>query len=401
MTARSSFPSLLGGAAGIHAADQIAMATLPLTVVIGLGGGADMVGLLLAVQAASWLLCSMPAGVLVDRAPRRTVLLLAAVLGVVGLGLAFAGARLAMVPLLGLGTCIASGGTVLFVLAAGSVVPDLVGREGLARANARLEMCRAIVTLFAAPLVGALAAAGWLASGYALAMVAAGLAFLVLTRLPRQAEPPRDTGRPALMAQLREGAAFVLQQPLLRGIALCSIFWNMGFFALMASFVPFALGRLALDPARIGLAQGGLGAGLLMGAALVPWFMRRLGPNAVLLLGPGLSVLAPWLLLIAPPQGLAIPLAAQFLVGFGPMMWLVCQLSIRQAVTPRAMLGRVGATIQMAIYGVRPLGALAGGWLASYSPAMGIALAGALFAASFGVVLASRLARLRALPAAA
>ena len=51
----SPFSSLLGGAAGTHAADQIAMAALPLTVVIGLGAGARMVGLLLAVQAAAWL----------------------------------------------------------------------------------------------------------------------------------------------------------------------------------------------------------------------------------------------------------------------------------------------------------------------------------------------------------
>lgn len=395
----SRFPALLGGAAGTHAADQVAMAALPLTVVIGLGAGAETVGLLLAVQAAAWLLCSMPAGVLVDHAPRRTVLLLAGALNAVGLGLAFAGSRTGLLPLLGLGVFTASAGVVLYVLAAGSAVPDLVPREAMPQANARLELCRAVVTLLAAPVVGGMAAIGWLDAAYGLATVLAALGLAALSRLPRQARAP-SADRPALARQLREGAGFVLGQPLLRGIGLCALFWNMGFFALVASFVPFALGVLALDPGRIGLVQGGYGAGLLAGAALAPWAMRRLGPNAVLVIGPGVSVLAPVLLALAPAQGLALPMAAQFLVGFGPMMWLVCQVSIRQAVTPRAMLGRVGATLQAAIYGVRPVGALLGGWLAGMSPAWGVALAGALFLASTAAVLGSKLATLRAIPAA-
>ncbi|WP_165585470.1 MFS transporter [Roseococcus sp. SYP-B2431] len=393
----SPFPSLLGGAAGIHAADQVAMAALPLTVVIGLGAGAEMVGLLLAVQAAAWLLCSMPAGVLVDRAPRRTALLLAGALNVAGLGLAFAGSRAGLPPLLGLGVFAASAGVVLYVLAAGSAVPDLVPREQMPGANARLELCRAVVTLLAAPVVGGLAAAGWLHAAYGLATILAALGLAALSRLPRRAAEAR-ADRPALMTQLREGARFVLDQPLLRGIGLCAIFWNMGFFALLAAFVPFALSSLALEPGRVGLVQGGYGAGLLAGAALAPWCIRRLGPNAVLVIGPGVSVLAPVLLSVAPAQGLALPVAAQFLLGFGPMMWLVCQVSIRQAVTPRAMLGRVGATLQVAIYGVRPLGALLGGSLAGMSPAWGIALAGALFLASTAAVLGSRLVALRAIP---
>lgn len=396
----SPFRSLLGGAAGTHAADQLAMAALPLTVVIGLGAGAGTVGLLLAVQAAAWLLCSLPAGVLVDRAPRRTVLMLAGGLNVAGLGLAFAGSRAGLLPLLGLGVFTASAGVVLYVLAAGSTVPDLVAREAMPRANARLELCRAVVTLLAAPVVGGLAAIGWLHAAYGLAMVLAGLGLAALSRLPRQIRAPRME-RPGLMMQLREGAGFVLGHPLLRGIGLCAIFWNMGFFAWMAAFVPFALHSLALDPGRIGLVQGGLGAGLLAGAALAPWCMRRLGPNAVLVIGPGVSILAPLLLALAPAQGLALPVAAQFLLGFGPMMWLVCQMSLRQAVTPRDMLGRVGATLQMAIYGVRSIGALAGGWLAAMDPAWGVGLAGGLFVASTAAVLGSKLVTLRAMPVAA
>ncbi len=141
---------------------------------------------------------------------------------------------------------------------------------------------------------------------------------------------------------------------------------------------------------------------MIAGAASAATLQRRFGPNAILLAGPGLSVLAPMLLLAAPAGGVAVPFAALFLVGFGPMMWLICQTGIRQIVTPPAMLGRVGAVLQVAIYGVRPLGALAGGALAAgQGPAAGIWLAGAGFAASLVVVLVSDLVRLRRLPAAA
>lgn len=410
MSTRSPFPALLTAAAGLHAADQLAMAALPLTVVLGLGAGPAEVGLLLAVQAAAWLLCSLPAGLLVDRLPRRAVLLLAGGLAAGGLALALAGIALQQVPLLGLGTFVASAGTVIFVLAAGSVVPDLVDAARRPQANARLELARAVVTLLAPPLVGGLAGWGLLDASYALALGCVLLALLGAARLPRQAAAvpaPGPATRLRAATLLREGAGFVLAQPLLRGIALCALFWNMGFFALLTAFVPFALQALHFTPASVGLAQAGYGAGLLLGAALAPWCMRRLGPNAVLLIGPGASVLAPALLLATPALAaashgiLALPLAvaAQLLVGCGPMMWLVCQLSIRQAVTPRALLGRVGATLQVANYGVRPFGALAGGWLAAqHGPAAGIALAGGLFAASAAVVLLTGLRRLRAMP---
>ncbi|MFZ4532563.1 MAG: hypothetical protein ACOYOJ_12190, partial [Alsobacter sp.] len=76
----------------------------------------------------------------------------------------------------------------------------------------------------------------------------------------------------------------------------------------------------------------------------------------------------------------------------------VCQTSIRQIVTPPQLLGRVGATLQMAIYGVRPFGALAGGWFAlHYGADVALIAVAGLFAASFVAIALSRLAGLRSL----
>jgi predicted MFS family arabinose efflux permease len=388
-------------ALGLHGADQLAMAALPLTAVITLGAGPGLVGALLAAQAAAWLVFSLPAGLLVDQFPRRGLLRaasVAAALGAAGaLPAAWAGGEAA----LGAAIFVASCGTVLFVLAAGSLVPDFAPRDGLAAANGRLELARAMASLAAPPIAGVLAARGAPVAAFGLAVLGALLAWAATGGLPRAATRAASA-RPTLRAGLAEGARFVLGQALLRGIFGCALAWNFAFFALLAVLVPFALGPLGLDPAGLGLAQAGYGAGMIAGAALAARIQARFGPQLILVGGPVLSVATPVLLLFAPAGGVALPFLALLLVGFGPMMWLICQTGIRQIVTPTAMLGRVGAVLQVAIYGVRPLGALAGGALAAaQGPAAGLWLAGAGFAASVLVVAVSGLGRLRRLPGGA
>ncbi len=392
MSAATPLARLSLAAFGLHAADQLAMAALPLVAMLLLSAGPGLVGALLAAQAAAWLAFSLPAGLLVDRVGRTRLLAAATLAAAFGSLLAVTASGPA---LLGLAAFFAACGTVLFVLSASSLVPALARPEDLAPANARLELARALASIGAPPLVGLLAGHGMPAAAFGLAVAAALLAFVATRGLPRLAAPAAPT-RPPICAQLAEGARFVLGHPLLRGIFGCALAWNFAFFALLAAIVPFALGPLGLEPARLGLAQAGYGAGMIAGAASAAAVQRRFGPNAILLAGPGLSVLAPVLLLAAPAGGVALPFAALFLVGFGPMMWLICQTGIRQIVTPPAMLGRAGAVLQVAIYGVRPLGALAGGAL---GPEGGVMLAVGGFAVSLLVVSLSELAGLRRLPA--
>src|SRR5262245_52813548 len=75
------FTALLGAAAGTHTADQLALATLPLTATLVLGAGPDILGLLVAAQSAAWLLVTLPAGAWADRMPRRSLLLVGLSLG--------------------------------------------------------------------------------------------------------------------------------------------------------------------------------------------------------------------------------------------------------------------------------------------------------------------------------
>lgn len=393
--------SIAAAAGAAYAADQLALAALPLTAVLMLQAGPGLVGLLVAVQGAAWLLASLPAGVWVDRHDKRTLLVGSQLVMAATLAAATLCAAFGRIDGLMLTTFLAACGTVVFALATQTWLPRLVPARDLPRANGRLELARALATLLAPAIVGWLAEAASPNLGYAGAALAALVSAAVCATLRGGDAPAAPPARPPMMAAIVEGTRFVVAHPYLRAIVLCAAFWNFAFFALVAVFVPFALGPLGLDPRGVGLAQSFYGAGLVLGAAGGPLLLARLSPNVVLLGGPALSVLAALLIWLSPSGGgFAGVAAGQFLIGFGPMCWLICQTSLRQLVTPPALLGRVGATIQVAIYGVRSLGALAGGAVAGWSgldAALALVLAG--FALSFVVIALSSLARLRAMPA--
>ena len=395
------FTALLGAAAGTHAADQLALATLPLTATLVLGAGPDLLGLLVAAQSAAWLLVSLPAGAWIDRIPRRRMLILALALGLLASIVAVLAAATGLVFLLGLAAIAGASGTVVYVLTSVSLLPSLVGSGDLPKSNARLELARALVSLaapFAAGLLAQHLSPTW---GYVLAALGAALALGCVFALPRGTAPAAGI-RPSLAEAIRIGTAFVIRHELLRGISLCAIFWNFAFTALLAIWAPLALGLLGLDPARMGLAQSAYGAGLVLGALIAPIAARELPPFVTLIFGPAVSTVAAALFLAAPTSnGFLLPAAGFFLVGFGPMLWLICQTTVRQLVTPTQLMGRVNATVQTAIYGVRPLGALAGGLVAAQA---GLQVALMMIAISFVlstlVIVLSPLGRMRFMPAA-
>lgn len=402
------FTALLGVAAGTHTADQLALATLPLTATLMLGAGPDTLGLLVAAQSAAWLLVSLPAGAWVDRLPRRRLLIVALSLGLAASIAAVIAAATGITVLLGVAAFAGASGTVVFVLTSVSLLPSLVPADGLPRSNARLELVRAVVSPAAPFIAGLLAQHLSPTWGYALAAFGAALALACALALPKGAAPTGAANRPSFVQAIRAGAEFVLRHELLRGISLCAICWNFAFFALLAIWAPLALGPLHLDPVHMGLAQSAYGAGLILGALIAPVSSRQLPPFATLIFGPGVSVIAALFFLMAPSSygsaggGFVLAAVGHFLVGFGPMLWLICQTTVRQLVTPAPLMGRVNATVQTAIYGVRPLGALAGGLVAAQAGLQGaLILIAVAFALSTLVIVLSPLARLRVMPAAA
>ena len=398
----TGFRTLAIAAACAHVADQFALAAMPL-ILTAAGASPGLVSAVVAAQAAAWLIVSLPAGVLADRLSRRTIMLAGAGLILSGaligwFGTADGGAHAGLMAAAGF---LCSAGVVLQVLSVFALLPRLAAGHGIARANATLEFCRACAALSAPFVVGLLVARGQGAYAFVAALAAGALSLVAVASLPR--EPAQPSGNIALFASIREGARFVWQQPILKAIALCAIAWNSAFFALTAVIAPYAVSVVGASVEDVGRAWAVYGAGLLLGAALAPAALKALPTGFLFVFGPASSlagVLA--LALLAPRFGVPALYLGLFTLGFGPMLWLVLQTSVRQILTPKDMLGRVAATMTTAIYGVRPIGALAAGGVATaFGTPAALWLAVALFALSVAAILRSPTPGLSELPSGA
>jgi MFS family permease len=204
-------------------------------------------------------------------------------------------------------------------------------------------------------------------------------------------------------AEIREGLRVVWTEPIL--LALIGAAGTMNFFGRMflAVYVLYMARDLGLGPIGIGLvlATGGLGslAGALVGAPAT----RRFGFGPVLLasaLGFGLTGLLVPLAVLVPRYALALVVAAEFGQWMAILVYYVAAISVRQALTPDRLQGRVNATIRFVAGSMLPVGALAGGALGGV-----IGLPLTLVVAELGTLLgvvwiaASPVRKLRALPA--
>jgi predicted MFS family arabinose efflux permease len=388
--ATTSFQKLLGVGLSAHTADQLALATVPLALATA-GTSAATISVLVAVQALAWLVVSLPAGALADRLPRRHIMLLgsgAIILGslLAALGISATG-RSDVV--LAIGVFLGAAGVVLQVLSMFALLPNLIAAERIAPSNAALEFARASVALAAPIAVAALVGVGHPEAAFLAGAAAGALGLIAVAALP--AETRAVGARQPLAQAVRDGAAVVAQTPILRAIALCAVFWNFAFFALTAVFAPYALRSLALSTGDVGQLWAIYGGGLLLGAALAPRLLARVRTGWLFVFGPVSAFVGVLTMVTLTPRlGFGAAAIGFFALGFGPMVWLVLQTSVRQIVTPPAYLGRVAATLTTAIYGVRPIGALVAGALAtavSYEAAMW--LAAASFAASVAAILVS------------
>ena len=396
----AAFKRLAWSNLAAQTAEQIGLAAAPLIAVLTLGAGAGETGLLQTAQTLPFLLLSFPAGVLADRSSRRRLMAGAEALRALSLLgiLMLAGTGLLTLPLLAALGFLGAAGTVAYSVTAPSLVPALVPRADLAAANGRIELARAVAFVAGPALAGALIARIGAAPSYAVAAALSALAVLLLAGI---AEPARTTA-PArrFLQDLREGAGFAFRHPLLRPVLLTAVFFNTAWFVLQAVYVPYAIHHLGLDAAGVGTTLATYGVGMVAGALLAPRIARRVAFGTLVSIGP-MAGLASALVMAATIRFPSIELACAsfFLIGAGPILWVISSTTLRQAVTPADRLGRVGAIVTMATAGARPLGAAIGAVVgAAYGAETCLLVSLAGFAIQAAVILASPVARLIALP---
>ena len=383
-----------------QSAEQLSLAAVPLVAVLMLGSGPGEIGLLAAVQTLPFLLLSIPLGVLADRTSRRRLMvwaeLLRAVSLVMLLGMVLTG-QLSIFWLAVVGFAGAVG-TVGFSVAAPAMVPALVPRASLARANGRLELARSAAYAAGPALAGALVAWVGGAAAFVLAALLSAAAVALLWRLHEPARTLAPARHP--LREIQEGAQFVWRHEYLRPMLLTGIAWNIAWFVLQAAYVPYAVRVLGLNTEAVGFTLGMYGAGMVVGALLAPRLVGAMRFGSAVQFGPAVSVaasgaMAATLLL---PHG-ALAGLSFFLFGAGPIIWTITTTTLRQSVTQDDMLGRVGAVFLTVNAGSRPVGAALGAVVGStWGEAACLVLAFAGFVLQAIIILTSRLSGLKTLP---
>ena len=373
-----------------QSAEQIALAAAPIVAVLVLGVGEGRTGLLQTALTLPFVLFAIPAGLLTDRISRRILMagaeaLRAAALGMILLLIWLGWLTLPLLAFLGF---VAVCGTVVFSVAAPALVPSLVAPDQLPAANARIELARTVAFASGPALGGVLV--GWIGAAPAFG-VAAALSAVAVVLLSGIHEPARAAmPRRHPLQEVKEGASFVLHHALLRPVFITQFTFNTGSFLTLAVFVPYAVRHLGLSATGVGATLAMYGVGMVIGALSATRVMRRLAFGTVIGLGPVTGFAAA--VVMALTTIIPTPLLAGmsfFMLGVGPILWVISTTTLRQSVTPPRLLGRVTA-INILSYGARPLGSALGAILGGlFGAEICLYVAVLIFAAQALVILLS------------
>jgi MFS family permease len=371
---------------------QITTLALPLLAVLVLGASPLDMGILAASGQAPFLIMSLPVGVWVDRLPRRPILIgtdvaSAILLLSVPLALPFGGPWFAQLCLVafGLGAL-----NVASEVAHYAYVPSLVGRDDLTAYNSKLQMSHSVANA-AGPGVG-----GFLVQlvSAPVAILADAASFVVSAALVAAIRRPEHRERALASAPLRESIAVGLRallghrylRPIIAASSVISLFES----AFNAIFVLYAARELGLNPGEIGLVFGAGGIGAVVGAAMADRIAKRVGLGRSLILGWGLSGLVFVIVPSVAGEPLAVVVGLGVINALGQLVGAVAniqQWSLRQAVTPDELAGRVTATHRFIVYGAGAIGAIVGG-----AAAIAIGLRAALLGSGLGMILGTLVA---------
>ncbi|GAA1345914.1 MFS transporter [Arthrobacter roseus] len=358
----------LWSASGLsNLADGVFKIALPL-MAIQLTQSPTLIAGLSFVASLPWLLFALTAGAIADRLDRRKIMLVA------NLSRAVLPALLMAVILLDLGSLWALYVVALMVgvaetlydTSAQSILPQVVHRDQLSRANGRLYAVELTTNQFVGPPLGGLLVATGVVAGLAvpaaLWLAAVGALFLVpgSFRIERMEKT-------TLRYDIAEGLRFLWNQKVLRTLAVMTGTINFATSAAFAVFVLFAVGStsvMKLSEVGFGVLLTTTAIGALVGSFMAEWAEKKLGRSKSL----GLAIASGGLFVGAPAltDNPYILGAFFFVGGVLIVLWNVITVSLRQRIAPARLLGRVNSAYRLLAWGTMPLGAAAGGLLAQW-----------------------------------
>lgn len=342
-----------------------------------------------------WLLFTLPAGVVTDRVDRRRLVAwmdLARFVLTVGIALVvlYNQADLASPADIatGLADPPARAGLLLGVIYAGALLlgvaevfrdnaaqtlmPAIVTEENLERANGRLWGAEMVMNSFVGPPLGGLLLAAAFSLPFFLDAGTFAVAAALVFTIAGSFRPVHD-GPPAprrFLPEVKEGVRWLWDHPLFRPMAIALGIMNGMFVMASATYVLFVQELLLLDAAAFGLLMTAGAAGGVIGSLLAAALSRRIGQGASLMAAVVASAVT---LVVTGLTSSPVVVWAMFAVGsFFAVLWNVITVSLRQALIPDRLLGRVNSVYRLFGWGMMPVGSLIGGALvAAATPSLG------------------------------
>ncbi len=346
---------------------QITIIALPLTAVLFLQATPLQMGLLSSAGRLPGVLFGLFAGVVIDRLPKRRVLLAANLLSALVLAVVPFSKTLQILSfkvLLGvsfIATSIASAEGIALL----SFIPSIVAKDRLAQANGRFSVLQS-TTQIAGPAVAGLLIAVFSAPG-AISFDAISFLFamaLMLTLPSSSVSSLKQLEQESTLASFRAGFSFIVKNVTLRLIVVIAIFLNFFGSAFAALQALFIVKHLGIKPSFYGTALAVGGVGAVLGGMLSGSLAQKLSLVTLLSIAIGVFVLADGC--VCALHGSSTDVTIIFAVcrminGFGSALISVALMTYVQKTTPPAMLARVFGGLFTTMGASTPLGALAGG----------------------------------------
>lgn len=405
---------------------QVSQVAIPFFAAVVLNASPGQVGLLVTIEFLPFLLFTLPAGVWVDRFPKKRILVIgdlgrAAMLVSIPVAYTCGGLTIWQLYVVGFVNGLM---TVFFDVADQSYLPTILERDELVEGNAKLQISQSsaqilgqpfgggIVALLSAPVAVLIDAASYVISaGLILSIrerardVAARIrpsdldpgVELAATEADEVAPSPaaaasvavegRASYEPAEAAalegdinpeagvgaidaeggmrqQIGDGLRYILRHDYLANIAATTASSNLFGNIAFAIFPVYAYKVLLLSPAAVGTIGGIAGAGVLLGALIANRVQMRLGVGrTIILTAASFGPVSLLIPLATPETGFWLVAISMFIAGTLNVIYNVSQISLRQAITPEHFLGRMNATMRFLVWGTIPIGSLIGAGL--------------------------------------
>jgi len=317
-----------------------------------------------------WLLFALPGGVLVDRVDRRRLMVAidwirVAAMGVLTIGLLTGQAGIVLLDAV---LFVINTGEVVFRSASQAMIPSVVPRASLERANGWLVGGTTLMQgMIAGPLAGFLfVLAAWVPFFVNTGTYAASAVLVSLVAGTYRALHPAADGeaRPStIRAELAEGFRWLAHQRVLRTMTVLIGLLNVTLIAATSVLVLLAKERLGLGPVGYGALFTCEAAGALLGSACGDRLIKRV--TATWTIRIGLLVEAGLHLTLATTRSAYLAGLMMFAFGVHAALWTIVGSSLRQRLTPPQMLGRVSSTTLFIAAGGNCVGAVLGGVIAT------------------------------------